>query len=222
MNKQIKVSGYGILVTVMLVFLIYLPGCRDSEPSIRYTEGFVQAGDDIELYYQIAGSGPDTLIMLHGGPGADSGYLAPDLEPLAESYVLVYYDQRGSGRSTLLTDLDLLTVDAHVADLEAVREHFGLERVTFFGHSWGALLSAFYAIEYPENVNEMVLASPASLRFEPYFPQLRANIMAWMDDATRDEVGTAQGCPAGHHHQCPKILPGFLGSLYSRLFCRSG
>jgi len=169
---------------------LVLVNCERMVPDrdLSYTEGTVQSVDGIELYYRIAGTGPDTLIMLHGGPGADSGYLVPDLEPLAESHVLIYYDQRGAGRSTLLTDPGLLTVDAHVADLEALRKHFGLDRISMFGHSWGALLSAFYALEYPENVNKMVLASPASPRFEPYFPQLRPNIMAWMDDSARDEV----------------------------------
>ncbi len=52
-----------------MIFLGTMPGCQNAESSVRYTEGFIQTEDGIDLYYRIAGSGPDTLIMLHGGPG---------------------------------------------------------------------------------------------------------------------------------------------------------
>jgi pimeloyl-ACP methyl ester carboxylesterase len=52
----------------------------------------------------IVGSGKDTIVMLHGGPGFNMEYFAPDEEPLAASFVLLFYDQRGNGRSSLISD----------------------------------------------------------------------------------------------------------------------
>lgn len=148
-----------------------------------FTEGIIQSIDDVELYYQIRGAGPDTLVMLHGGPGLNFDYLAPDLEPLEESFTLIYYDQRGSGRSALISEPDLLTVDDHIADLEAVRKYFGVDRLSLFGHSWGAMLASFYALKHSENLSKMVFASPGPPRLTPYMQQLRPNIMAWMDSS---------------------------------------
>jgi len=145
------------------------------------SEGMIQSKDGVQLYYQVKGSGADTLIMLHGGPGLNFDYMAPDLEPLEESFTLIYYDQRGSGRSSLVSEPDLLTVDAHVADVEAVRRYFGLGKLTIFGHSWGAMLSAFYVLEHPGNLSKMVFSSPGPPRLTPYMEQLQPNIMAWMD-----------------------------------------
>ncbi len=152
------------------------------------SEGIVLSKDGIELYYQVRGAGQDTLVMLHGGPGLNFDYLAPDLEPLEESFTLIYYDQRGSGRSALVSQPGQLTVDDHVADLEAVREHFEIERLTLFGHSWGAMLASFYAIKHPEKLSRMVFASPGPPRNTPYMQQLSQTLMEWMDSTTRTKA----------------------------------
>src|SRR5262245_33707918 len=79
------------------------------------------------LYYRVLGAGPDTVVVLHGGPGFHHGYLVPALQPLAERHTLIFYDQRGRGRSDWPADsTQLPTADLDVADLEALRAHFRL------------------------------------------------------------------------------------------------
>jgi proline iminopeptidase len=151
-------------------------------------EGFIATTDGVEVYFRVMGTAGDTLIVLHGGPGLDMGYLFPDLEPLAQSHVLISYDQRGAGRSSLVSDSAQVSIDAHIADLEAVRRHFGLGSVALLGHSWGALLSARYALEYPERVARMVLMSPAPPRRTPYMQQLGPSVWGWMDSTTLAEA----------------------------------
>src|SRR5215216_1370401 len=73
-----------------------------AEPTAR--EGYVDAGAGVRLFYRIVGTGRDTVVVLHGGPGFSMSYLAADLEPLAARHVLIFYDQRGTGGSTLVTD----------------------------------------------------------------------------------------------------------------------
>lgn len=107
------------------------------------------------------GSGPDTLVVIHGGPGFTMDYLAADLEPLAEHHTLLFNDQRGTGRSTLVTDSAALDAQRFVDDLEALRRHLSLGSVNLLGHSWGAAIAALLARE-PGLSNDPV--SPTSDR----------------------------------------------------------
>jgi len=77
------------------------PGTPDSRPP---REVFVSTPDGVRLFTRVVGSGADTIIVLHGGPGFTLDYLAADLEPLAARHTLIFYDQRGAGRSTLISD----------------------------------------------------------------------------------------------------------------------
>ena len=98
--------------------------------------------------------------MLHGGPGAHHDYLLPGFDLLAQRRTLVYYDQRGGGRSPVARDVPVGWRD-HVDDLEALRDVWGLERLDLCGYSWGALLAMLYAISYPARVASLALVSPA-------------------------------------------------------------
>jgi len=102
------------------------------------------------------------VIFLHGGPGTpdmkgDSEYFGR----LARSSFDVYvYDEVGTGRSSRLEDPRRYTLTRDVADLEAVREKIGAERVVLIGHSYGGTLAAAYASSHPEHAARMVLSFP--------------------------------------------------------------
>jgi proline iminopeptidase len=83
------------------------------------------------------------------------------MEPLAKGRRVIYYDQRGQGRSELIKDGKKLGYEQHVADLEALRQHFRLEKMTLLGNSWGGLLISLYAVAHPDRVERLVLDSPA-------------------------------------------------------------
>jgi proline iminopeptidase len=105
------------------------------------------------------GSGPP-VVVLHGGPGAHHDYLLPGFDRLAHGRELIYYDQRGGGRSAVARDMPVGWTE-HVADLEALREAWDLERLTIAGYSWGGLLALLYAIRHRERVERLALVSPA-------------------------------------------------------------
>ena len=121
------------------------------------TDGLVTTSDSVQVYYRLVGSGRDTIIVLHGGPGFTQDYLAADLEPLAAQHGLLFYDQRGAGKSTLVTDSVKLAGPRFAEDIEALRTHFGMEKVTLLGHSWGSGVAALYAERYPERLGQMIL-----------------------------------------------------------------
>lgn len=117
------------------------------------------------LFAIAVGDASRSLVMLHGGPGASHDYLRPQLDALVTAERrLIYYDQRGGGRSLLGAGQAYGGVERHVEDLEQVREHLGEPQLALCGYSWGALLALHYAVAYPENVERLLLISPAPSR----------------------------------------------------------
>ena len=112
------------------------------------------------LYTRDIGQG-EPAIVLHGGPGFDTAYLLPDLDRLADIYRLVYFDQRGRGKSASWVRADEVSLTTDVEDVERVRQHFDLEAPTLLAHSWGAVLALEYALRYPTRVSRLILMNPA-------------------------------------------------------------
>lgn len=113
----------------------------------------------VTLFERRVGEGPP-VIVLHGGPGADHGYLLPGFDTLALGRELVYYDQRGGGRSPVARDVPVGWRE-HVADLEALRQLWALDRLIILGYSWGGLLAQLYATEHPDRLDRLALVCPA-------------------------------------------------------------
>jgi proline iminopeptidase len=110
------------------------------------------------------------LLLLHGGPGADHCYMLPQMLHLGERYDLLFYDQRGGGRSKSDARVPV-TWQTHVEDLGAVVMEFGLEPLSVVGYSWGAMLALLYTIEQRKNPHlvppaRLALISPAPLTSE--------------------------------------------------------
>jgi pimeloyl-ACP methyl ester carboxylesterase len=98
------------------------------------------------------------LIMLHGGPGlTETALFRHHNAVLEKHFTVVYWDQRGAGKSFAKTiPPSTMTVAQFLSDLDelvaVVRERLGFERVTIFGHSWGSTLGALYSARFPEKV----------------------------------------------------------------------
>jgi len=102
---------------------------------------------DVPLYWTVYGPrGAPTLLVLHGGPGAHHDYLLPQMLALADDYELVFYDQRGGGRSKT-DDRAPITWETHVNDLALVVAELEVDPLSLVGYSWGGLLALLYSIE---------------------------------------------------------------------------
>lgn len=112
------------------------------------------------LYVRDVGRGPP-IIVVHGGPDFDQAYLLPDFDRLADAFHLIYYDQRGRGKSAEGVSPTDVSLASDVEDIDRVREHFHLESVAVLGHSWGAVLALEYALRHPTRVSRLVLLNPA-------------------------------------------------------------
>jgi proline iminopeptidase len=115
---------------------------------------------DAQLYSREIGRG-QPVIVLHGGPDFDIGYLLPDLDRLADAFRLIYYDQRGRGKSSDGVQADDVTLASDVDDVDRVRRYFELESAAVLGHSWGAVLALEYAVRNPARVSHLILMNPA-------------------------------------------------------------
>ena len=129
-----------------------------------YDSGTLDVGDGQRLYWECCGNRAGRpAVFLHGGPGsgctlAHRGFFDPD------AYRVLFFDQRGSGRSRPLAsepnaDLSVNTTAHLVADIETLREHHRVTRWTVAGVSWGSTLALAYAQTHPHRIDALVLGA---------------------------------------------------------------
>jgi proline iminopeptidase len=136
----------------------------------------VLSDDGCGLWATEIGDG-EPLITCHGGPGLWDMFdgLAAMLAP---SVRVIRWDQRGCGRSERRGPYSLAR---SMADLDAVRRSFGVERAALLGHSWGAQLALRYALDHPELVSKLVYVSGTGLGWD-WYPQFNDNFASRMGD----------------------------------------
>lgn len=156
----------------------------------------------IKLFERRIGQGPP-VIVLHGGPGAHHDYLLPGFDALAQGRELIYYDQRGGGRSPVSRETPVGWRE-HVADLEELRQQWGFEQLALAGYSWGGLLALLYAIEFPDRVERLGLVSPAPawrgarLEFERRFAERNLAPALQSERAQLRSSGLRERDPSGY------------------------
>lgn len=121
---------------------------------------------DTEIYFDVEGSGlvadgtrmreKPVAFMIHGGPGADHTGFKPTFSPLSQKMQLVYFDHRGQGRSAR-GDKTTYTLENNVEDMEALRQHLGVDRIIVIGVSYGGMVGLTYASRYPANVSHLIV-----------------------------------------------------------------
>ena len=154
--------------------------------------GYVTTSDSARLYYRVVGHGSDTIIAIHGGPGMDLESVYGDFTAaLSPRHVVIFYDQRGGGKSELPTDTSRLVAARQVQDLDELRQHFGLQRVTLMAHSYGPLLAASYAIAHPANVKRMVFFGPVPPRRGDFWTRYGASVNSRLMPEQRQRMSAA-------------------------------
>ena len=125
----------------------------------------------VRLYVDIEGSGlvPDgpvlrekpTLILLHGGPGADHSIYKPSFSQLSDLAQIIYLDHRGNGRSDD-GDPTLWTLDQWADDLNALIDTLGITKPIIYGASFGGIVAQAYATKYPDTLGALILAATSA------------------------------------------------------------
>lgn len=168
-----------LLFTLLLAFF--------SLPIFSQAEGFAES-KDIDIFYQTFGEG-EPLVILNGGPGFPSNHFVKLAQRLAlAGRQTIIFDQRGTGRSEMSeVNNSNVTMDLMLEDMEAVRQHLGIEKWSIMGHSFGGMYAMFYASQFPEKVKSVVLSHSGGidLTFLEAFP---ANRNIRLTQAQRDSL----------------------------------
>ncbi len=172
------------------LFLLLLISCATPQ---KEEKGLLSI-NGTSLYYHAIGQG-DPVIVIHGGPVLDQSYMIDHFKELAKTHRLIFYDQRASGRSTAEVDTASMTLKNLIDDIDQLRQQLGLDQVHILGHSWGGMLAAQYAIEYPLKVKSLVLcdAMPPSFRLWNEEEQLLAQRTSPHDSLLEEQVKAQEG-----------------------------
>ncbi len=145
------------------------------------SEGYVTTEDGVRLFFQTLGHRPQMVVIPNGI------YLFDDFKPLAERRTLITYDLRNRGLSDAVgeTSSPKRGIQADVDDLEAVRRHFGIDRLDVIGHSHMGLMVILYAMKYPAHVERVVQVGPTGPHPGKQYPAH----LTGADDTLREVLG---------------------------------
>jgi proline iminopeptidase len=124
-------------------------------------KGLEKGFADVEngkLYYEEEGDGVP-LVLINGGPGCTHQGFHPYFSRIKNVARIIYYDQRGTGKSSQDDTGKTYTIKQAVEDLESLRKALKIEKWAVLGWSYGGLLAQLYALQYPEHVSGLILGA---------------------------------------------------------------
>lgn len=156
----------------------------------------------------------ETVLVLHGGPGATHEYLLPLADLAKDGYRVVFMDQLACGRSDRPHDPSLYTLQHNVEEVEGLRKELGLGSVHLVGSSYGGLLALAYAVRYGENLRSLV--TTGGLASVPLTVLEMRRLIRELPP--QDQAALAKGDAAGDYAD-----PAYLAAVqvfYRRHLCR--
>ena len=121
-----------------------------------------------KIWYEIYGTEHhDTLLYLHGGPGASCLDFVNQAKALSEKMKVVIFDQLGVMRSEAIAENESYGMEYQIEMVEEMRKLLGVKKWSILGHSYGGMLAVLYAYTYPDSIHKVILECP-SLCFEDY------------------------------------------------------
>jgi proline iminopeptidase len=117
---------------------------------------YFNTSDGVRLYVRVAGTG-DPCLFLHGGPGLTSYYFEalPVAGLLEKKMKMIYFDQRGGGRSSSARDSNY-SIRRMETDIEELRSYLKINQWSVMGHSFGGIIMTAYAKDHPESIRSLL------------------------------------------------------------------
>lgn len=151
-----------MLVRLLLALLFVMP--VEAVAQTRTARGHVDTAPGVSIYYERYGTGSNVVLI----PGR---LFMPEFVALARpDRTLILYDMRNRGLSKRVEDASQITIMGDVADVEALRRHFGAEKVSLVGYSYLGLMVALYADEHPGQVERLVQIGAVPRKFDTAYP----------------------------------------------------
>ena len=192
MSKSIRKTrgvAWQVIALAAFVFVLFTPPALAREENGKTFEA-----PGATIYYEAIGTG-EPIVVVNGGPGFDHTYIriATAWDALGKNHQVVFYDQRGNGRSVGDHKGQSQTLKDQIDDLEALRAHLGIERLDLLGHSWGGYLVMAYAAVHPDRVAHLIIVDSAAPKikdtrflFDDVFPEVTERQASF---AFADELG---------------------------------
>lgn len=189
---------------VSLIISLLVSACATTATGDLRKEGYVNI-NGVDQYYKILGEG-EPYVFLHGGPGMYHDELIPYFLDFSDGRELIFYDQRGNGKSEMKEiKSETFNTEILVDDLEKLRVSLGYEEWNVVGHSWGGLLALYYASAYPDRVSRLITISAAPVTTELLIESYKKHISrftpedwAYLESLWESEA-YKQGDPATHN-----------------------
>lgn len=146
----------------LLLFLFLLPflSVAQQADSIVVPNGV--------LYYYTYGTG-DPVVILSGGPGVSSKQEDDLALHISKTHRAILFDQRGTGLShTTPFDSTTINLSTAINDIDLLRQHLHISKLTLTGHSWGAMLAGAYIAAHPDKVEAVLMIGGGELNIELY------------------------------------------------------
>ena len=181
-----------MLVRLLVALLLAVPVATVAQTPTA--KGNVETDAGVSIYFERYGSGPQFVFV----PGR---LRLPEFAALAHpERTVILYDMRNRGRSGRVEDSAKISIMGDVEDVEALRRHFGAEKISLVGFSYLGLMVPLYATQHPERVDRLVQIGPVPRKFgTPYPADLQAGNdtlsseaeAAWADWQKVKEPGSA-------------------------------
>ena len=174
--------------------------------------------DGRQMAYRRLGHGPP-VVCLAGGPGANAEYLE-DLGGLSRGYELVVPDARGTGGSAPPEKAAGYWFDELAKDVEALREHLGLEKMTMLAHSAACTTALVYAATHPDRLQAFVMVAPNRWLYDEIEDDTRRILNNRSAEPWYPTVMSAQR--RLDNGPDPDEIPGLLGAIAPALYAQWG
>jgi proline iminopeptidase len=171
-KKPTRESIFDRKVTIPHKLVLNIPDLApwcDELPGLK--KGYIDVKDG-KIYYEEEGQGIP-LVLINGGPGGTHNGFHPYFSQLKDIARIIYYDQRGTGKSSKDDTGKTYTIKQAVEDLESLRKGLKIDQWVVLGWSYGGLLAQLYALKYPEHVKGLILVASTSGVSEPITKPVR-------------------------------------------------
>jgi len=168
---------------------------------------------DVTLYCEVMGAKTGTpLFVVNGGPGFNHMYMhcSDAWEGLAKNRPLVFYDQRGNGKSSAIKPGMSCTLSDQIADLDGLRAALGYDKIDLLGHSWGGYLVMAYASRHQEHLSHLIIVDSAA-------PKWSDTVFLFKDifpEATERQAAVAFASELGDSDAVAADLHEYMGLLF--------
>ena len=146
-----------------------------------------ESSDGLTLYYQISGTG-NPLFLISMGPGYAPNYLFEVADSLSDDFQVIILHQRGTGLSKMDSiNMHNMNMDLYLKDIEELRKHLNLEKISLMGNSFGGIITMSYAVKYPDQIKLLILVGSGGIDLE-FLTYFRSNIQSRLSIEEVEEI----------------------------------